>query len=291
MDSWYRTAKELEAKGESYVVATVIRAVAPTSAKPGDRAVVTGEGVVHGWIGGSCAEPTIKKEAKLALADGACRVVQITPEPNLGNDREGLVVVPMTCYSGGELEIYVEPHRAKRELVVFGNSPVAQALVDLGIAVGYKVAIVDTTERPPLEGASIITSLDEVELIRPDEAAIVVATHGIFDEDAIARSVELSPNYLGVVASPKRFSSLGGTMRRRGIEPETWASVDGPAGIDIGATTPQEIAVSIIAAITAHRESVSIKTQRPTQAAQENTPALLVEEPTGTETKSHCCHD
>ena len=291
MDSWYRTAKELEAKGESYVVATVIRAVAPTSAKPGDRAVVTGEGVVHGWIGGSCAEPTIKKEAKLALADGACRVVQITPEPNLGNDREGLVVVPMTCYSGGELEIYVEPHRAKRELVVFGNSPVAQALVELGIAVGYKVTIVDTTERPPLEGASIITSLDEVELIRPDEAAIVVATHGIFDEDAIARSVELSPNYLGVVASPKRFSSLGGTMRRRGIEPETWASVDGPAGIDIGATTPQEIAVSIIAAITAHRESVSIKTQRPTQAAQENTPALLVETPTGTTPKAHCCHD
>lgn len=291
MDSWYRTAQELDAKGESYVVATVIRAVAPTSAKPGDRAVVTGEGVVHGWIGGSCAEPTIKKEAKLALADGACRVVQITPEPNLGNDREGLVVVPMTCYSGGELEIYVEPHRAKRELVVFGNSPVAQALVELGIAVGYKVTIVDTTERPPLEGASIITSLDEVELIRPDEAAIVVATHGVFDEDAIARSVELSPSYLGVVASPKRFSSLGGTMQRRGIAPQIWASVDGPAGIDIGATTPQEIAVSVIAAITAHRESVSIKTQRSTQAAQENTPAPLVETPAGTETKSHCCHD
>ena len=291
MDSWYRTAQELEAKGESYVVATVIRAVAPTSAKPGDRAVVTGEGVVHGWIGGSCAEPTIKKEAKLALADGACRVVQITPEPHLGNDREGLVVVPMTCYSGGELEIYVEPHRAKRELVVFGNSPVAQALVELGIAVGYKVSIVDTTERPPLEGATVITALEEVELLRPDEAAIVVATHGVFDEDAIARYVELSPNYLGVVASPKRFSSLGGTMRRRGIAPETWASVDGPAGIDIGATTPQEIAVSIIAAITAHRESVSVKTQRQSQHLQEEAPKPAVEQATGTEAKGHCCHD
>ena len=103
MDRWYRTAKELEAKGEGYVLATVVRAVAPTSAKPGDKAVVTEQGVVHGWIGGSCAEPTIKKEAKLALADGACRVVQITPEPNLANDRDGLVIVPITCYSGGEL--------------------------------------------------------------------------------------------------------------------------------------------------------------------------------------------
>jgi len=291
MDSWYRTAQELEAKGESYVIATVIRAVAPTSAKPGDRAVVTGQGVVHGWIGGSCAEPTIKNEAKLALADGACRVVQITPEPNLGNDREGLVVVPMTCYSGGELEIYVEPHRAKRELVVFGNSPVAQALVELGIAVGYKVSIVDTTERPPLEGATVITALDEVELLRPDEAAIVVATHGVFDEDAIARSVELSPSYLGVVASPRRFSSLGGTMKRRGVAPETWASVDGPAGIDIGATTPLEIAVSIIAAITAQRESVSVKTQRQSQPLEEEAPKPVIEKATGTEAKGHCCHD
>ena len=291
MDDWYRTAKELEAGGESYVVATVVRAVAPTSAKPGDKAVVTEQGVVHGWIGGSCAEPTIKKEAKLALSDGACRVVQITPEPNLGNDREGLVVVPMTCYSGGELEIYVEPHRAKRELLVFGNSPVAQALVELGIAVGYRVTVVDTTERPPLEGATVTTSLDEVELIRPEEAAIVVATHGVFDEDAIARAAELSPSYLGVVASPRRFSSLGSTMQRRGIPREVWATVDGPAGIDIGATTPQEIAISIIAAITAHRESVNVRTQRPQQAAQQNTPNLPLETPAATEAKPHCCHD
>ena len=193
MDSWYRTAKELEAKGESYVLATVIRAVAPTSAKPGDKAVVTASAVVHGWIGGSCAEPTVKKEAALALADGMCRVVQITPDANLPNHREGLVVVPMTCYSGGELEIYLEPHRAKRELLVFGNSPVAQALVELGIAVGYKVTVVDTTERPPLEGATVLTSLDDAKLARPTEAAVVVATHGVFDEDAIARAVGVVP--------------------------------------------------------------------------------------------------
>jgi len=291
MESWYRTAKDLEARGESYVLATVVRAVAPTSAKPGDKAVVTAEGVVHGWIGGSCAEPTVQKEAALAFADGACRVVQITPEPSLANDREGLVVVPMTCYSGGELEIYLEPHRAKRELVVFGNSPVAQSLVELGIAVGYRLTVVDTTERPPLEGANVITSLDQVELVHPEEAAIVVATHGVFDEDALTRALELSPSYLGVVASPKRFASLGGTMQRRGVTPETWARVDGPAGIDIGATTPQEIAVSIIAAITAHRESVRIKTQRPTQAAQENAPKPAIEAPTATEGKGHCCHD
>ncbi|MDH3202986.1 MAG: XdhC/CoxI family protein, partial [Myxococcales bacterium] len=251
----------------------------------GDKAVVTEEGVVHGWIGGSCAEPTIKKEAELALLDGACRVVQITPDESLPNDREGLVVVPMTCYSGGELEIYLEPHRAKRELVVFGNSPVAQALVELGVAVGYMITVVDTTERPPLEGATVFTSLDEVALRRPEEAAIVVATHGVFDEDAIAKSVELAPGYLGVVASPKRFSSLQGSMQRRGVSREAWGRVDGPAGIDIGAKTPQEIAVSIIAAITAQRESIAVTTKRPSEAPRQT------KEPTGTEGQGHCCHD
>lgn len=299
MDRWYRTAKELEAKGEGYVLATVVRAVAPTSAKPGDKAVVTEQGVVHGWIGGSCAEPTIKSEAKLALADGACRVVQITPEPNVANDRDGLVIVPMTCYSGGELEIYLEPHRAKRELVVFGNSPVAQALIELGVAVGYEVTVVDATERPPLEGANVIAGIDEVTLKRPAEASVVVATHGVFDEDAVARSVELAPGYLGVVASPKRFSSLRGSMQRRGVSPEAWAKVDGPAGIDIGAKTPEEIAVSIIAAITAQRESITVTTQRPSEAPKANTagsshpPSVEApaKEPTGTEGKGHCCHD
>ena len=294
MDRWYEAAKELERQNEGYVLATVVRAVAPTSAKPGDKAVVTEEGVVQGWIGGSCAEPTVKKEAKLALEDGACRVVQITPDPSLPAKREGLVVVPMTCYSGGELEIYLEPHPSKAELLVFGNSPVAQSLIELGVFAGYRVTVVDTTERPPLEGATVVQTLEEAELRRPERAAIVIATHGVFDEDAIARAAELAPSYLGVVASPRRFSSLAGSMKRRGLSSETWARVDGPAGLDIGARTPQEIAISILASITAQRESIAVTTKRPTQAPKaQPAPSAPVEvqEPTGTEVKGSCCHD
>ena len=299
MDRWYEAAKELEARNEGYVLATVVRAVAPTSAKPGDKAVVTEDGVVQGWIGGSCAEPTVKKEAKLALADGACRVVQITPDP-VTSGREGLVIVPMTCYSGGELEIYLEPHPAKAELLVFGNSPVAQALVELGVFAGYRVTVVDTTERPPLEGAAVVDSIDEAELKRPERAAIVVATHGVFDEAAIAKAAELEPSYLGVVASPRRFGSLAASMKRRGLSAEAWAHVDGPAGLDLGARTPQEIAISILASITAQRESITVTTQRPSEAAKvqgtasaPSKPALepVSTEATGTEGKGSCCHD
>ena len=300
MDRWYEAAKELEGRNEGYVLATVVRAVAPTSAKPGDKAVVTGDGVVQGWIGGSCAEPTVRREAKLALADGACRVVQITPDP-VSSGREGLVVVPMTCYSGGELEIYLEPHPAKAELVVFGNSPVAQALIELGVFAGYRVTAVDTTERPPLEGATVVGALSEVEIKRPERAAVVVATHGVFDEDAIGRAVELAPSYLGVVASPRRFSSLAGSMLRRGVSAATWAQVDGPAGLDIGGRTPQEIAVSILASITAKRESIEVTTKRSavlSEPAPVPSPAVAPDpEPTvhemtgGAAAKKSCCHD
>jgi len=300
MDRWYETAKDLERRNEGFVLATVVRAIAPTSAKPGDKAVITEDGVVQGWIGGSCAEPTAKKEAKAALQDGVCRVVQITPDPELPAKREGLVVVPMTCYSGGELEIYLEPHPAKAELLVFGNSPVAQALIELGVFAGYRVTAVDTTERPPLEGATVVQDLDEAELKRPQRAAIVVATHGVFDEDAIARAAELGPRYLGVVASPRRFASLAAAMKRRGLPSETWAHVDGPAGLDIGARTPQEIAISIIASITAEREGITVTTKRPSKATQEpvvaEEPKVAVgaspsePEPTGTGGKGSCCH-
>lgn len=296
MDRWYQAAKELEARNEGFVLATVVRAVAPTSAKPGDKAVVTEDGVVQGWIGGSCAEPTVQKEAKLALADGACRVVQITPDP-VTSTREGLVVVPMTCYSGGELEIYLEPHPAKAELLVFGNSPVAQALIELGLFTGYRVTVVDTTERPPLEGATVVPALDEAALKRPERAAVVIATHGVFDEDAIARAAELGPSYLGVVASPRRLSSLAASMKRRGLSADAWACIDGPAGLDIGARTAQEIAISIIASITAQRESITVTTERPDKARKasstkpEPSEAVAPPEPTGTEGKGSCCHD
>jgi xanthine dehydrogenase accessory factor len=302
MNRWYQAAQELEHRNEGYVLATVVRAVAPTSAKPGDKAVVTEDGVVQGWIGGSCAEPTVKKEAKLALEDGACRVVQITPDP-VTTGREGLVVVPMTCYSGGELEIYLEPHPAKAELLVFGNSPVAQALIELGVFAGYRVTVIDTTERPPLEGATVVRTLEEAELRRPERAAIVIATHGVFDEAAIERAADLQPRYLGVVASPRRFASLAGSMKRRGLSTEVWERVDGPAGLDIGARTPQEIAISILAAITAQRESITVATQRPSEntesraimpssEATRSPVETLAHQATGTEgKKGSCCHD
>ncbi|MEO1227793.1 MAG: XdhC family protein [Myxococcota bacterium] len=247
-------AAALAERGEAYVTALVVRAVAPTSAKPGDRAVITSEGVVHGWIGGSCAEPTVRREAAAALVDGQPRLVHITPEPPSSDDRSGLVVVPMTCYSGGALEVFIEPHPAKPSLVVCGNSPVAQALVDLGRRLGFLTSVLDLSERPELVGADRVgRKLSVLEDWVSDESFVVVASHGTFDEESLEAALRWGPAYLGMVTSARRFSSLRAGLARRGVSAEALDRVRAPAGLDLGATTPEEIALSILAEVTARR--------------------------------------
>lgn len=247
-DVW--VAMEAMAKeGQACVLATVVRAVAPTSAKPGDRAVLTADGLVCGWVGGSCAEPMVKREARAALADGRSRVLQITPDASLADAREGLVVVPMTCHSGGTLEIFIEPQLPRPELFVFGRTPVAEVLVALGQLLNFRCQVVDPSERAPLEGLTTHRTLESLAI--PPMAFVVVATHGVFDEEAIMAALSAQPRYLGVVGSRKRFASLTRRLVARGASPADLDRVHAPAGLDLGPGSPPQIALSILAEITA----------------------------------------
>ena len=256
--SVFERAQRLQEAGEAFVLATVVRAVSPTSSKPGDRALITADGTVHGWVGGSCAEPAVKKQATEALKDGKARLLQITPEVVTGDSRPGMVVVPMTCYSGGTLEIYLEPNLAKAELLIFGNSPVAQALVSIGNSTEFLTISVDITERPPLEGAARrLTDLKAVKVRNKESAFVVVATHGVFDEQALGCALDLAPAYIGVVASAKRFGSLRESLIEAGACKGKMSKVKGPAGLNIGAKTPEEVALSILAQITQTRRTTA----------------------------------
>lgn len=275
-------AAALAARGEAYVTALVVRAVAPTSAKPGDRAVITSDGVVHGWIGGSCAEPTVRRESAAALADGQPRLVHITPEAPSSDDRRGLVVVPMTCYSGGALEVFIEPHAAKASLVVCGNSPVAQALVDLGGRLGFLTSVLDLSERPDLQGADRVAGkLSALEEWIHDQAFVVVASHGTFDEECLETALRLNPNYLGMVTSARRFASIRAGLVRRGFDAAQLDDIRAPAGLELGAATPEEIALSILAEVTALRRGR--ERVRPTQ------PVEVVEAPSGPAAATEGC--
>jgi xanthine dehydrogenase accessory factor len=253
-------AAELARRDEPFVLATVVRREAPSSAQVGDAAVVTASGEVRGWLGGSCTTPTVAREAVRALADGRPRLVALSPDP-AEDRRPGVTALPMTCHSGGSVDIYLEPVLPARRLFVFGHSPVARALVRIGKAMEFSVHVVapdaDPTAFP--EADAIVTDSAGLAASSPGRPSArtwaVVATMGGGDEEALLAALALSPEYVGLVASKKRFAEMRETLGARGAAPAALARVDCPAGLDIGAKAPGEIAISILAGIVAKRSA------------------------------------
>ncbi|HEY7205966.1 MAG TPA: XdhC family protein [Methylomirabilota bacterium] len=233
-------AGDLRRRGEPFVLATVVRCERPTSAKPGAKALVRPDGRVTGWVGGACAEPVVAREALAALRDGRPRLVVLVGEGGRDPARtEGIVHLPMTCHSGGTLEIYVEPFLPKAQLVLVGHGPVIETLASLADTAGYRVAVV--------RGDALATALRDLAL-GPD-TSVVIATHGDFDEDALTRVLASPVGYVSLVASRKRAATVVETLKGRGVRVEHLDRLKAPAGLDIGAVAPEEIAVSILAEI------------------------------------------
>jgi len=182
----------------------------------------------------------VAREALAALRDGQPRLVVLVGEGGRDPVRtEGIVHLPMTCHSGGTLEIYVEPFLPKAQLVLVGHGPVIETLASLASAAGYQVAVV--------RDDALAAALPDVAL-GPD-TSVVVATHGDFDEDALTGVLATSVGYVSLVASRKRAGTIVEALRARGVRPEDVDRLKAPAGLDIGAVTPEEIAVSILAEI------------------------------------------
>ena len=255
-DEFFSKAYELRSQGVPFATAIVVRAEKPTSAKPGDKAIVTLTGVMHGWIGGSCAQPTVIQEAMKAMAEGEPRFIRLSTDPPNKN-REGLLDLPMTCFSGGTLEIYIEPQLPLPRLMVIGTLPVAQALMQLGQAMNYYVIAVD----PDDNGANIthadeiVTDLKQVaEKISPF-TSVVVASHGQYDEVALEAVLKTGAAYVGLVASKTRSTSVLDYLRAQGVSAEALSKLKYPAGLDIQAQRGDEIALSIMAEIVQRRRN------------------------------------
>jgi xanthine dehydrogenase accessory factor len=239
-------AADLQRRREPFVLATVVRCEAPTSAKPGAKALVHADGRVEGWVGGACAEPVLVREALKALRDGRPRLVGLYGEGGRGPGRtEGILDYAMTCHSGGTLEIYVEPYLPTPQLVLVGHGPVIEALETLGRAAGYSLV--------PLPDATAWSRLETLALGR--RASVVVATHADSDEDALERVLRSEAGYVSLVASRKRTTAILGRLSQRGVAADRLGRLKAPAGLDLGAVTPMEIAISILAEIVQHHRS------------------------------------
>ncbi len=240
-------ADRLRAERTPFVLATVVRAERPTSAKAGDRAIVLADGTIEGFVGGVCAESTVRVEGLRLLDDGESTLLRITPtdEPRTASTEasEGIIVVGNPCLSGGTLDVFLEAVLPSTLLHVHGAAPIARALATVAEAAGYAVNL--TTE-PESELAA-------------DTAAVVVASHGRDEERVLEAALRVGVPYVGLVASPRRGAVV---VSELDVPDELRAKVHTPAGLDIGARTAMEVAVSILA------ELVSVHAgQRPAAAA------------------------
>ncbi|HET9092167.1 MAG TPA: XdhC family protein [Acidimicrobiales bacterium] len=223
---------ELRAARVPFVHARVTLAEAPTSAKPGDEAIVLADGSIEGFVGGACAETTVRESSIGVLGTGEPVVLRITPEPEPA--QPGKAVVHNPCLSGGTLEVFLEPVVPPPLVVVVGGAPIARALAAVGAGLGWAVERYD--------GA-----------VPGDAAALVVASHGRGEEEALVAALETGVPYVGLVASRRRGAAVVASLE---VPPELRARVHTPAGLDLGATTPGEVALSILAEVVQSRRGL-----------------------------------
>jgi xanthine dehydrogenase accessory factor len=272
-DQFLKETAELIVHGESFVTATVVRALAPTSGKPGDKAIIRADGRLAGWIGGGCAQPVVVKEALKALADGHPRLVRISPSDS--NPEEGIVDYTMTCHSGGALDIYLEPVTPKPQIIILGRSPAAQILAQLASTIGYGVSMVSTDTATATDGRAGIErittsdfSLASVTIT--EQTFVVVSTQGEGDEEALEQAVNSNARYIAFVASKTKATKVLELLEARGVSREKISRVRAPAGLNLGTTSPEEISVSILAEIVQIRASAAKVLARPHNSATLN---------------------
>ncbi len=264
-------AADLSAHGEPFVLATVVWARSPSSGKPGSTALITPDRTVRGWLGGACAEPVVIREALSALEQGAPRLLFLGPPHELeGQQRAGVVTVPIACQSEGALEVYVEPVLPSPHLVVIGRSPAVDALAGMAAALGWRTVVVDDGGAEADHPGAVVTRLDLARADVDDRSFVVVATQGHYDEDALQRALETPAAYVGLVASKKRAASVLGYLRDRGVAEEDLARVHAPAGLDLGRLPNQEIAVAILAELVQLRASGELPAPAATAVSEEH---------------------
>jgi xanthine dehydrogenase accessory factor len=238
------------------VLATVVRCEPPTSARPGDKAIITSDGRLRGWIGGSCSEPIVRREALRALSENQAQLVRIVPAPEVKQTRKrGELMVATTCPSGGALDIFIEPRLPRPLLLVFGDSPSARTLVQMGSLAGFRTCSVHPGAlQENFPGADLVLStLDLAGANVGGDSWAVVATMGHYDEDAIEAALAYPDLDVGLIASTRRAAAVQEGLRSRGLDEETVGRVRTPAGRVRGVSQEEIALLALAEVVTARR--------------------------------------
>jgi xanthine dehydrogenase accessory factor len=256
----------MRASGKPFALATVVRTVAATAAKAGAKAIILPDGSIsEGWVGGGCARAAVLKAAKEALADGKPRLVSVQPPDVLqeqgldgGDERAGVRYAKNMCPSQGTMDVFVEPVLPRPQVVICGSSPVAVAIADLARRIGFAVtACAPAPEQTAF--AEVDRRIEGYALPVNEDGAryVVVSTQGRGDDAALQAALSVDADYVAFVGSRKKAESLKKNLAARGVGANELAKIKAPAGLDLGAITPDEIAISILAEIIALRRGNS----------------------------------
>jgi xanthine dehydrogenase accessory factor len=247
-------AYRLTQAGEPFVLAMVVWCERPTSAKPGAQAIIQADGTMTGWIGGSCAQPVVLREAMRVLREGSDPYLLRLGAPEVEIMRSDVRVFPMSCTSGGVLDIYMDVHLPQPRLVLIGDSPVIGALSRLAEVLDFAVTQLDSAD------------LSTVPI--NDRTYVLAATHGQYDEDALEQALRSPAVYVGMVGSRRRAEACREYLRACGLSEQQIERLKAPAGLDVGAVTPQEIAASILT------ELVQVRRRGPIINEEQAPPAI-----------------
>jgi len=248
LDHFLQDTEQLKKKNEPFAIAQVVRRDAPSSGKVGDKALINKYGEIIGWVGGGCVKGIVVKEAEDAIRTGKARLVKIGKSLT-ESKQEGVMEYKMTCQSEGTVEIYIEPVLPPPHLLVIGNSAIARALVKMAGFAGYRITGVaqDATLRTFEKVDELITQINLSQVKTSAATFIVVVTQGEGDEKALTEALKKEYAYLGFVASRKKMASIKEFLESSGIDKKRIESITSPAGIDIKAKKPEEVAISILA--------------------------------------------
>ena len=257
--------RRLELDDTPVALATVVQAISPTSGKPGDKALVNADTIVEGWIGGGCAQSAVIEAAGASLQSGESALIRVGPKGEW-EPMQGVVDFASGCLSGGTLLIFVEPMIRQPALSILGHSPVARKLAGLAGQVGFSVTLEDD-----------FTGIDADYL--------VIATQGQGDRDAIKAALASRARHIAMIASHRKITELKASFARGGTDTAQLDRIHSPAGIDIGAVPPAEIALSVLAELVCTRRGTGGVRSHAAQVAE----ALSDESVTEAENTGGCC--
>ena len=238
-------------QGEEFAVAQVIWREAPSSGKPGDKAIILKDGTMIGWIGGGCVKGIAIKEAHEAIRENKSRLVRINPDEVNGEEDSNHKTYRMTCHSGGTMELFVEPITPNPQLIIVGKSNIARALSKLAIAANLRVNVLSNdVHQGMFPGVNNIHDRVDFSKINIDQNTfIVVATQGEDDEESIRKALETSCNYVGFISSLRKSVKIKEYLEQTELSTNRINELKTPVGMDINAKLPEEIAISILAEI------------------------------------------